>query len=50
MDDSVNDAIRNEDSVVMHLTRWFCVDGPVSRQEYVVLGFGLALVKYLTDS
>lgn len=49
MDDSVNDAIRNDDSVVIHLTRWFCVDGPVSRHEYVVLGFGLALVKYLIE-
>ncbi len=47
--EAVSEEPRKDESVLFHLARWFCIDGPVSRQDYIVLGFGLALVKYLIE-
>ncbi|TWT75232.1 DUF805 domain-containing protein [Allorhodopirellula solitaria] len=49
MDETASDIERQDESVLFHWTRWFWIDGPVSRYEYVVLGFGLALLKYLIE-
>ncbi len=49
MNEVVNSSRGPNQSILFHLTRWFCIDGPVSRKDYVVLGFGLALVKYLIE-
>ncbi|TWU09767.1 DUF805 domain-containing protein [Allorhodopirellula heiligendammensis] len=49
MEDAIHKGDQKERAILFHLTRWVCVDGRVSRYEYVVLGFGLALIKYLIE-
>lgn len=37
-------------SILRRPRRWFAIDGPVSRQDYVQLGWTLAIVKYAIES
>lgn len=36
-------------SILFSPRRWFMIDGPVSRRDYLTLGFSLSLVKYVIE-